>query len=64
MTFDEFAEKYGLVCDVVERTYHGWPLDRTAEHDPGLGHLQTSAEARAAASRIFEILGVDRPPAA
>lgn len=48
----ELAEKYGDVCDVVERMWQHWPL----EDDTGLRH--TSSDARAAASRIFEILGL------
>lgn len=51
---DELAEKYAQVCDVVERNYHGWPL----EHDGDGDFSHTSKEARAAALRIFEILDV------
>src|SRR5437879_8092158 len=42
---DEYSDRYGRVCDVIERTYHGWPLDRTADEAPV---LHTSKEARAA----------------
>ena len=49
------AEQYGEICDVVERTYHGWPLTDT--ESPHLMH--TSKEARAAAIRIIKILGLD-----
>jgi len=48
------AEQYGDICDVVERTYHGWPLD----HDEENPWRHTSKEARAAANRILEILGI------
>ena len=47
------ADQYGQICDVVERTYHGWPLTDDT------GFLHTSREARAAAVRIIEILGLD-----
>ena len=47
------AEQYGEICDVVERTYHGLPLDDDS------GFLRTSKEARDAALRIIEILGLD-----
>jgi len=47
------AEQYGEICDVVERTYYGWPLTDDS------GHLHTSREARAAAIRIIEILGLE-----
>jgi hypothetical protein len=47
------AEQYGEVCDVVERTYQGWPL----ADDSGM--LHTSREARAATTRIIEILGLE-----
>jgi hypothetical protein len=47
------AEQYGEICDVVERTYHGWPLTDDT------GFLHTSREARAAAMRIIEILGLE-----
>lgn len=47
------ARQYGEICDVVERNYHGWPL---AGGDP---YMHTSKEARAAALRIIEILGLE-----
>jgi hypothetical protein len=47
------AEQYGEICDAVERTYQGWPL---TGGDP---YLHTSPEARAAANRIIEILGLE-----
>jgi transcriptional regulator of met regulon len=47
------AAQYGEICDAVERTYQGWPL----ADDSGL--LHTSREARAAATRIIEILGLE-----
>jgi hypothetical protein len=49
---DDDTEKYSAVCDVIERIYHDMPL----EDDTGIRH--TSAEARAGALRIFEILGI------
>lgn len=62
---DDFVEKYSEVCDVVERTYGGMPLEHLSveewetrtdvDNDP-LFH--TSSAARAAANRIFEILGI------
>jgi len=51
---EDFVEKFSAVCDVVERNYHGWPLD-----DPNDPWSHTSEEARAAAVRIFEIFGVE-----
>jgi hypothetical protein len=48
------AEQYADICDVVERTYHGWPLD----HDEANPWNHTSKEARAATNRILEILRV------
>ena len=56
MTPDKYAEAFGLICDVVERTYQGWPLDRQRDEAPV---LHTSDEAREATARIFEILGVE-----
>jgi hypothetical protein len=47
------AEQYGEICDVVERTYQGWPLD------DDMPYLNTSKEARAATNRIIEILGLE-----
>lgn len=47
------AEQYGDICDAVERTYHGLPL---TDDSP---YLHTSKEARAAATRIIEILGLE-----
>ena len=47
------AGQYGEICDVVERTYQRLPLNR-GSNDPAY----TSAEARAAATRIVEILGL------
>lgn len=55
MTEDEFIEAHSLVCDVIERNYHDWPLEPDADNP----FLHTSKEARAAALRIFEILDVD-----
>jgi hypothetical protein len=49
---DESAEKYSQVCDVTERMWQHWPL----KDDDGM--LHTSSDARAAARRIFEILGL------
>ena len=50
------AEQYGEICDVVERTLlaalNGEPLADD-------GFLHTSPEARAAAIRIIEILGLE-----
>jgi hypothetical protein len=51
---EEYSEKYRAVCDVVERTYQKMPL--IDEDDP---FLHTSKEARAAAMRIFEMLGIE-----
>jgi hypothetical protein len=47
------AEQYSEICDVVERTLHGLPLTDDS------GMLHTSREARAAAGRIIEILGLE-----
>jgi hypothetical protein len=47
------AEQYGQICDVVERTYQGWPLDDDMQY------LNTSKEARVATNRIIEILGLE-----
>lgn len=55
MTEEEYIQAYNEVCDVVERNYHEWPL----EPDDNNPFMHTSAEARAAANRIFGILGVD-----
>lgn len=55
LEMDDYTTKYGEVCDVVERTYQGWPLEHT-DNDP---FMHTSKEARAAALRIFEILGIE-----
>jgi hypothetical protein len=48
------VERFAEICDVVERTYQGWPLD----HDEADPYLHTSKEARAAALRILELLGI------
>jgi hypothetical protein len=58
LDLDEYTEKYAEVCNVIERNYHSWPLDHDSENDPGFGLLHTSDEARAAATRIFKILGI------
>ena len=51
--YDEtFEATFGKICDVVERTYQGWPL----EHGYDNPHNHTSTEARAAAMRVFELL--------
>jgi hypothetical protein len=51
--YDEtFEATFGEICDVVERTYQGWPL----EHDYDNPYNHTSTEARAAAMRVFELL--------
>jgi hypothetical protein len=50
---DEYAELYGDVCDVAERMWQHWPLN------DGTDLRHTSSDARAAALRIFEILGVE-----
>ena len=55
MSFDEFVEAYGAVCDVVYRTGSGWPLD----HDDDNPYSHTSDGAREAAARIFAILGIE-----
>lgn len=54
MTIDQYIALYADVCDVVERTYQGIPLD-----EPGMGH--TSDEARKAANRIFALCGIMEP---
>ena len=64
---DDYVEKYSAVCDVVERTYQGMPLEHADEdawkegtvtnNDP-LFH--TSKESRAATMRIFEIFGIEQ----
>lgn len=51
------TEAFAEVCDVVERTYAGMPLERGTDEAPV---LHTSKEARAAALRIFEIIGIDQ----
>lgn len=65
---DEHTEKFGDVCDVVERAMLGMPLvpctmdgweAAKGENDP-LRH--TSSEARAATMRIFEVLGIESLP--
>jgi hypothetical protein len=48
------TEQYCNICDVVERVYQGLPLDNDV---PLFKH--TSREARAAAIRIIEILGLE-----
>jgi hypothetical protein len=48
--FAELADLFSRVCDVVERNYHGWPLE-----DP-TGMRHTSDAARAAAQRIFKLM--------
>lgn len=53
---DQLIELYGDVCDVVERTRQGWPLEHDEDNNP---YFHTSDPARAAARRIFEILGVE-----
>jgi len=51
--YDEtFEATFCEICDVVERTYQGWPLD----HDDDNPYSHTSTEARAAAMRVFELL--------
>lgn len=55
LEMDDYTTKYGEVCDIVERNYHEWPL----EHDDDNPFMHTSKEARAAALRIFEILGIE-----
>lgn len=55
MTHEEASEIYSAICDVIERTRQGWPLDDEDE----MHH--TSTHARAAALRIFDILGIDMP---
>jgi hypothetical protein len=52
VTEDEYTKAYSLVCDQVERNFHGWPIE---DNDPW---LHTSKEARATALKIFEILGI------
>ena len=54
MTVDEYIELYADLCDVVERTYQGIPLD-----EDGPGH--TSDAARAAANRILELTHINPP---
>jgi hypothetical protein len=49
------ADRFNAVCDVIERNYHGWPIE-AIDHD-GISH--TSKAARATAMRIFAILGID-----
>ncbi len=60
---DEYADLYTQVCDVVERNYLELPLvDGPADYpedDFSAQICHTSDEARAAAVRIFEILGVE-----
>lgn len=50
------ADQYGEICDVIER-------EVLATASPGFGpadgYLHTSPQARAAANRIIEILGLD-----
>lgn len=53
-SFDEYAEKYGKVCDLVERIYQGIPLDED------LGYSLTSSQARDAANRIVAIFEGDQ----
>src|ERR1035437_1364985 len=61
---DEMAELYSEICDVIERNYQGMPLENCGEDEWKLGAagndplFHTSNGARAAALRIFEILGI------
>jgi hypothetical protein len=48
---------YSEVCDVIERNFQRWPLERDTPADPGLGMMHSNSEARAPAARIFEVLG-------
>lgn len=48
---DDLCGKYGALCDLFERIYHGWDLV-PAPDDPKM----TSDEARAAADRVLEIM--------
>jgi hypothetical protein len=54
MTEEEYTEAYSAVCDVIERNYHDWDLEPSEENP----FSHTSKEARAAALKIFEILGI------
>jgi hypothetical protein len=49
------AEQYGELCDVVERAWHKWPIERGSDE---ANMLHTSAYARAGAVKILKILGV------
>lgn len=55
MDEDEYIEAFGRVCDIIERSRQQWPLDP----DVGNPWSHTSSEARAAALRIFELLGIE-----
>jgi hypothetical protein len=49
---DELSGRFAEVCDVLERTWNHAPLTDST------GLLHTSDDARAAARRVFELLGI------
>lgn len=53
------AEQYGVLCDVVERARHRWPVQRGDDEAPV---LHTSDYAREAAMRIVDELGLELEP--
>jgi hypothetical protein len=53
LSLDEYTERYADVCDIVERMWQHWPLN------DGSDFRHTSSDARAAAMKIFEVLGID-----
>jgi hypothetical protein len=57
--WEEHCRLFAEICNVIERNYQEWPLD--GSNDGGIGH--TSQEARDAAQRIFDILGIKQPTA-
>lgn len=50
---DVHAELYSVICDVVERAWHHWPVERQPDEAPV---FHTSAYARAAANRVIDKL--------
>ena len=49
------ADQYAEICDVIFRAMQGWPLEESDENAP----LHTSGDARAAASKVLAVLGLE-----
>ncbi len=58
VTDAQFDDLYSEFCDICERMWQHWPLDRDASDDPGGQCRHTSDRARAAASRICALVGI------